>query len=88
MGCGQYEHYPNDGFSQFHFVGDATDVAGQNDGLIFTNWTDVATDLTNYIGQNVRVTFRVRDCEGGEVLLNPLPGLTGLTHILILIVRL
>ncbi|MEX1003627.1 MAG: hypothetical protein WDZ35_16025, partial [Crocinitomicaceae bacterium] len=74
VGCGQYEHYPNDGNSDFHFVGDATDVAGQNDGLIFTNWTDVATDLTNYIGQDVRVTFRVRDCEGGGSPAEPTSG--------------
>jgi len=63
--CGQYEHFPNDGNSEFYFVGDANDVSGQNDGLIFAAWTDVATDLTNYIGQDIRVTFKIRDCEGG-----------------------
>ncbi|MCO6500796.1 MAG: gliding motility-associated C-terminal domain-containing protein [Vicingus serpentipes] len=66
IGCGDHEHYPNDGVSPFQFVGDDADVLNEDDGIIFTPWTDVATDLTAYIGQQVKVTFRVKDCEGNN----------------------
>ena len=66
IACGDYEHFPNDGVSPFQFVGDDADVLNADDGIIFTPWTDVATDLTGYIGQQVKVTFRVRDCEGNN----------------------
>lgn len=62
--CGYYQHYPGDGTSPFHYVGDDMDVA-LNSGLCFTPWTDILTDLTGYAGQQVCITFRVRDCEGG-----------------------
>ncbi|MCO6500797.1 MAG: hypothetical protein J5I47_10520, partial [Vicingus serpentipes] len=66
IACGDFEHFPNDGNSPFKFVGNDTDVQSETDGTIFTPWTDVATDLTGYIGQQVKVTFRVKDCEGNN----------------------
>ncbi|MBL7892601.1 MAG: hypothetical protein JNL63_08220, partial [Bacteroidia bacterium] len=70
--CGKFEHYPNDGTSPFNYVGSSTDVSGKS-GIAFTPWTDVITDLSGYVGQTVCVTFRVRDCEGGNNMGGPLP---------------
>jgi len=53
--CGQYKIHAGNGSSQFN-TGSGT--------FQYTNWTSVSTDLTNYIGQQVCITFRVRDCLG------------------------
>ncbi|MBA3706759.1 MAG: hypothetical protein H0W84_12930, partial [Bacteroidetes bacterium] len=53
--CGQYAIYAGSGSAQF--------IQGPGK-LQYTNWTSVSTDLTNYIGQQVCITFRVRDCMG------------------------
>jgi gliding motility-associated-like protein len=52
--CGQYSIYAGNGSSQFKSVGK----------FQYTDWTAVATDLSNYIGKQVCITFRVRDCMG------------------------
>jgi gliding motility-associated-like protein len=52
--CGQYSIYAGNGSSQFKSVGK----------FQYTDWTAVATDLSNYIGQQICITFRVRDCMG------------------------
>lgn len=62
--CGNYSHIPNDGVSPFNYVGSNTDITSQLQ-FCFTPWTDVLTDLSGYVGQTVRATFRVRDCAGG-----------------------
>ncbi|MBI2270088.1 MAG: gliding motility-associated C-terminal domain-containing protein [Bacteroidetes bacterium] len=62
--CARYSHYPKDGVSPFYYVGSNLDIS-TGDGIAFTPWVDVVTDLSGYIGQTVCVTFRVRDCEGG-----------------------
>lgn len=64
VACGKYEHFPHDNKSPFYYVGDDVDVM-IDDGIAFTPWNDVLTDLSGYAGQNICVTFRVRDCEGG-----------------------
>ncbi len=79
--CGNHSHYPGDGKSPFHYVGQNTDVS-INSGICYTPWTDVLTDLTGYAGQQVCATFRVRNCEGGgQVACCPYDtGLVGGSH--------
>jgi gliding motility-associated-like protein len=52
--CGQYSIYAGNGSTQFKNVGK----------FQYTDWTAVTTDLSNYIGQQICITFRVRDCMG------------------------
>jgi gliding motility-associated-like protein len=52
--CGQYSIYAGNGSSEFKTVGK----------FQYTDWTTVTTDLSGYIGQQVCITFRVRDCMG------------------------
>ncbi len=52
--CGQYSIYAGNGSAQFHTVGT----------FQYTDWTSVTTDLRDYIGQQICITFRVRDCMG------------------------
>jgi len=37
-----------------------------NGGWLFSDWTDVALDLTSYIGQQIAVEFRTSDCFPGN----------------------
>ncbi len=59
--CGQYAIYAGNGSSEFIDAGNS---------IQYTKWTSVATDLSNYIGQDIYITFRVRDCMGFLSSLN------------------
>lgn len=52
--CGQYSIYAGNGSSEFKNVGT----------FQYTDWAAVTTDLSGYIGEQVCITFRVRDCMG------------------------
>ncbi len=52
--CGQYSIYAGNGSSQFKTVGDYQ----------YTDWSSVTTDLSGYMGQQICIVFRVRDCMG------------------------
>ena len=52
--CGQFSIYAGNGSSDFKNVGN----------FQYTEWSAVTTDLSNYIGQEITIIFRVRDCLG------------------------
>ena len=66
---GQY--IPNETCGHY-FVTSDSNLAGFDVGVVtsssiihYKNWTTVGVDLTNYIGQNVRIQFLVGDCALG-----------------------